>query len=75
MSSKRRVRYNHCTRKKAYLTLEDAKQAMFNMKRHSSSNMTGVRIYKCQFGSHYHIGHKSGLTWSKNKGKPFKPKY
>ena len=74
MASKRRVRYNHCTRKRAYATLEEAKQVLYNMKQYSK-NMTGIRVYKCQFGNHYHIGHNKNSTYRATKDKPFKPKY
>jgi hypothetical protein len=57
MSSKRRLKRNHCTGKAIYPNYNDAGYAAAIMRK-----KTGGLIlpYKCKFGNHYRIGHPSG---------------
>ncbi len=54
MSSKRRIRRKSCEGKRRHKTHEDAMKEL-----RGCSVKTGLRIYKCQFCHHYHVGHMS----------------
>ena len=53
MASKRRLRRNSCTKKRAYSQGDADSQAEYYRKQGSD-----IYSYRCAFGSHYHIGHR-----------------
>lgn len=61
MASKRRLRRKQCQNKVKYYALEDARRALsraidLNLGTHRDSPMG---VYRCHYGGHYHIGHRS----------------
>ena len=57
MSSKRRLKRNHCTGKAQYPTLATAQYVAALMRKKTGDL---ILAYKCRFGHHYHVGHPGG---------------
>ncbi len=57
MSSKRRLKRNHCTGKVQYPNENAARYAAFLMRKKTGDL---ILAYKCKFGHHYHVGHSGG---------------
>jgi len=51
---KEELRYNMCTRKRAYTTRKAAKKIVRKMK---LDGIKSIRCYKCMFCDQYHVGH------------------
>jgi hypothetical protein len=59
MTSKRRQRRRSCEGKRHYRTQAEAVAAIIGMQKQTD----GMHGYKCQFGNHWHIGHRTKGTW------------
>jgi hypothetical protein len=55
MSSKRRIRRRQCQHKKRYPDEESAQNAIRHM-RQTGVAYTGLHVYPCDFGNHFHVG-------------------
>lgn len=66
MSSKRRLRRKACTGKIAH----DRQDALYHAFLLRSKTGEHVTAYKCQFGNHWHVGHKSGGVRTIINGRP-----
>lgn len=59
MASKRHQRRRSCEGKHHYRTQAEAVAAIIGMHKQTD----GMHSYKCQFGNHWHIGHRKKQTW------------
>jgi hypothetical protein len=58
MSSKRRIRRNHCGDKQQFATREEARDAARAVHFRKDSKGKMMNVYLCLWATHYHYGHK-----------------
>lgn len=68
MASKRKLRRDACESKRAYDTKAEATKArgaLLHNKRIRGGRH--IDVYRCQFGNHWHVGHRSGWLYGKRQ--------